>query len=75
MFSGTFEQASAERPNILLFTADDLHAESLGVYGGRPTDLTPNLDSFERLSLPEVPLYHLRQIQPRSCPNIEQPVA
>ncbi len=35
-----------ERPNILLFTADDLHAESLGVYGGRPVDLTPNLDAF-----------------------------
>ncbi|MCP4858440.1 MAG: sulfatase [Fuerstiella sp.] len=34
------------RPNILLFTADDLHAESLGVYGGRPGDLTPHLDAF-----------------------------
>ena len=34
------------RPNILLFTADDLHAESLGVYGGRPADLTPHLDAF-----------------------------
>ena len=37
---------ASERPNILLFTADDLHAESLGVYGGRPVDLTPNLDAF-----------------------------
>ncbi len=37
---------AADRPNILLFTADDLHAESLGVYGGRPKDLTPNLDAF-----------------------------
>ena len=37
---------AAERPNILLFTADDLHAESLGVYGGKPADLTPNLDAF-----------------------------
>lgn len=34
------------RPSILLFTADDLHAESLGAYGGRPVDLTPNLDAF-----------------------------
>ncbi|MFV1995595.1 MAG: sulfatase-like hydrolase/transferase, partial [Verrucomicrobiales bacterium] len=34
------------RTNILLFTADDLHAGSLGVYGGRPADLTPNLDAF-----------------------------
>lgn len=33
-------------PNILLFTADDLHAESLGVYGGKPAGLTPNLDAF-----------------------------
>lgn len=38
--------AAADRPNVLLFTADDLHAESLGVYGGRPADLTPNLDAF-----------------------------
>ncbi len=37
---------ASERPNVLLFTADDLHAESLGVYGGRPVDLTPNLDAF-----------------------------
>lgn len=35
-----------EPVNILLFTADDLHAESLGVYGGRPADVTPNLDAF-----------------------------
>ena len=37
---------AADRPNILLFTADDLHAESLGVYGGRVPQLTPNLDAF-----------------------------
>ncbi|MDF1753659.1 MAG: sulfatase [Verrucomicrobiales bacterium] len=37
---------SDDRPNILLFTADDLHANSLGVYGGKPVDLTPNLDAF-----------------------------
>jgi N-sulfoglucosamine sulfohydrolase len=43
--------SAADRPNILLFTADDLHAESLGVYGGRPADLTPNLDAFARESL------------------------
>lgn len=44
-------KATADRPNILLFTADDLHAESLGVYGGRPTDLTPNLDAFAAESM------------------------
>jgi len=37
---------AADRPNVLLFTADDLHAESLGVYGGRVPQLTPNLDAF-----------------------------
>lgn len=37
---------AADRPNVLLFTADDLHAESLGVYGGRVAQLTPNLDAF-----------------------------
>ena len=43
----TFIQVgSAQRINVLLFTADDLHAESLGVYGGRVPDLTPNLDRF-----------------------------
>jgi N-sulfoglucosamine sulfohydrolase len=29
-----------------LFTADDLHAESLGVYAEKPNGLTPNLDAF-----------------------------
>jgi N-sulfoglucosamine sulfohydrolase len=43
--------AHADRPNILLFTADDLHAGSLGVYGGRPTDLTPHLDAFAAESM------------------------
>ncbi|TWT82362.1 Arylsulfatase [Planctomycetes bacterium CA13] len=47
----TISLAAADRPNILLFTADDLHAESLGVYGGKPTDLTPNLDAFAAESL------------------------
>ncbi|MBA2116583.1 sulfatase family protein [Bremerella alba] len=42
---------AADRPNILLFTADDLHAGSLGVYGGKPGGLTPNLDAFAAESL------------------------
>lgn len=37
---------AAGRVNVLLFTADDLHAESLGVYGSKVPDLTPNLDRF-----------------------------
>ena len=36
------------RLNILLFTADDLHTESLGVFAARPTDLTPHLDRFAK---------------------------
>lgn len=42
---------AADRPNILLFTADDLHAESLGVYGGKPAGLTPHLDAFAAQSM------------------------
>lgn len=51
------------RPNILLFTADDLHAESLGVYGGRPADLTPNLDAFAAESL----LFHRAHVNVAIC--------
>lgn len=32
--------------NVLLFTADDLHRDSLGCYGSKVPDLTPNLDRF-----------------------------
>ena len=39
------ESSTSTRPNILLFTADDLHAESLGVYGSK-AEMTPNLDKF-----------------------------
>jgi len=38
--------AGKERLNVLFFTADDLHCESLGCYGGRVSGLTPTLDSF-----------------------------
>ncbi len=34
------------RLNILLFTADDLHCESVGCFSGRVPGLTPNLDIF-----------------------------
>lgn len=34
-----------DRPlNVLLLTADDLHCESVGAFGGKTADLTPNLD-------------------------------
>ncbi|RPJ26377.1 MAG: sulfatase, partial [Planctomycetaceae bacterium] len=38
--------AETERLNILLFTADDLHRDSVSCFGGKVPGLTPNLDSF-----------------------------
>ncbi|MCA9208441.1 MAG: sulfatase [Planctomycetales bacterium] len=32
--------------NVLLFTADDLNCDSLGCYGCKTPDITPNLDRF-----------------------------
>ncbi|MEE8452687.1 MAG: sulfatase [Thermoguttaceae bacterium] len=34
------------RYNVLLFTADDMHAESMRTYGSKVEDLTPQLDRF-----------------------------
>jgi N-sulfoglucosamine sulfohydrolase len=48
LFVLTAAAAAAEarsRYNVLLFTADDMHAESIRVYGSR-TDMTPQLDRF-----------------------------
>ena len=45
----TFAQASGseqQKLNILLFTADDLHNDSVGCFGGKVPGLTPNLDAF-----------------------------
>lgn len=44
--SGPAEAARTARLNVLLFTADDLHRDSLGCFGGKVRDLTPNLDRF-----------------------------
>ncbi len=38
--------AGSEKLNVLLFTADDLHRDSPGCFGGRVAGLTPNLDAF-----------------------------
>lgn len=40
------ESGSRKTPNVLLFTADDLHRDSLGCFGGKVPGLTPNLDAF-----------------------------
>lgn len=37
---------SLKRPNILLITADDLNADSLGVYGCKVPNITPHLDAL-----------------------------
>ena len=37
---------AAAKPNILLFTADDMNFDSSGVYGGPVKDLTPHLDGL-----------------------------
>ena len=37
-------RAGAERPNILLITADDMNYDSPGVYGCGISDITPNID-------------------------------
>lgn len=35
---------AAERPNILLITADDLNCDSVGVFGSKVKNTTPNID-------------------------------
>ncbi len=35
-----------DKLNILLFTADDLNCDTVGCFGGKVPDLTPNLDAF-----------------------------
>ena len=45
----TFAQPSGseqQKLNILLFTADDLHYDSVDCFVGRPAGLTPNVDAF-----------------------------
>jgi N-sulfoglucosamine sulfohydrolase len=37
-------RANADRPNILLITADDMNCDSVGVYGCKVKDTTPNID-------------------------------
>jgi N-sulfoglucosamine sulfohydrolase len=48
LFSGAACLAETAPLNILLFTADDLHRDSLGCYGSPVEAITPNLDRFAR---------------------------
>lgn len=38
--------AKDERPNILLITADDLNCDSVGAFGAKVADTTPNIDAL-----------------------------
>ena len=37
---------AAERPNVLFITLDDMNFDSVGVYGSKVPDTTPNLDQL-----------------------------
>ena len=45
---GTAASVQADRPNILLITADDLNWDSPGCFGGTTPDVTPNIDRLAR---------------------------
>lgn len=42
------DQATKPLPNILILTADDLAYNSVGAYGCKVTDVTPNIDKFAK---------------------------
>lgn len=47
LFSTSKVCAQNKQPlNILLFTADDLDKHSLGCYGGKVEDISPNIDKI-----------------------------
>jgi len=48
LISGMTYQVESAPLNVLLFTADDLHRDSLGCYGSPVEGITPNLDRFAR---------------------------
>ena len=41
----------AERLNVLIITTDDMSCDSVGVYGSRLKDTTPNMDRLAATSL------------------------
>ena len=41
----------ADRPNILLITVDDMSADSIGAFGCKLPETTPNIDGLARESL------------------------
>lgn len=51
LFSFVLSIVSAEQPNILLVTVDDMNCDSVGVFGSKLPDTTPNIDSLARQGL------------------------
>jgi N-sulfoglucosamine sulfohydrolase len=45
------QDPSAEKPNILLITVDDMSADSVGVYGSAVPETTPTIDTLASQSL------------------------
>src|SRR5262245_6219685 len=43
--------AAAERLNVLIITTDDMSCDSVGVYGAKLKDITPNMDRLAAQSL------------------------
>jgi len=43
--------SAADRPNILLLTVDDMSCDSVGVFGSKLADTTPNMDKLASQSL------------------------
>jgi N-sulfoglucosamine sulfohydrolase len=50
-FSASVNAEAPKRPNILMVTADDMSFDTLGCYGNKTEDITPNLDKFAGQSL------------------------
>src|SRR6188474_2109075 len=42
---------SAERPNLLIITTDDMSADSVGAFGCKLAGITPHMDQFAREGL------------------------
>ena len=42
---------AAERPNILIITVDDMNADSMGTFGCKLADTTPNMDDLAKQGL------------------------
>ena len=50
-FHAAAAPATAERLNVLIITTDDMSCDSVGVYGAKLKDITPNMDRLAAQSL------------------------